>query len=43
MKASDFDRQAASLPETPSDRDWLRVVGMGVGLVLVCALWTFWV
>jgi hypothetical protein len=42
MKASDFDRQEASLPETPSDREWLRVVGAGVALVLVCAIWTFW-
>jgi hypothetical protein len=39
MKARDFERQEASPPETPSDRDWLGVVG--VGLVLVRAIWTF--
>jgi hypothetical protein len=41
MQARDFDRREASLPETP-DREWLRVVGAGVAVVLVCAIWTFW-
>ncbi|MGZ5910324.1 MAG: hypothetical protein ACXWLB_10655 [Reyranella sp.] len=42
MKASDFDRQGGRGPGKPSDREWLHVVGLGVGLVLVCALWTLW-
>lgn len=39
MKASDLDREPS---ETPTARQWLRVVGAAVALVAICALWTFW-
>jgi hypothetical protein len=39
MDTHDIYRAA---PEMPADRDWLRVVGAGVAIVLICAVWTFW-
>ena len=42
MKATDLDREGASLPEMPSHQEWLRVVGTGVAIILICAIWTFW-
>jgi hypothetical protein len=44
MEATDMDTRDISraAPETPADRDWLRVVGAGVAIVLICAVWTFW-
>ena len=38
MKATDLDRQGTRhAGRNATDREWLRVVGVGVGLVLVCA------
>jgi hypothetical protein len=42
MKAPDIGRERGSLPETPPDREWLRVVGVAIAVVLICAIWTFW-
>jgi hypothetical protein len=42
MKATDLDREGASLPEMPSHQEWLCVVGTGVAIILICAIWTFW-
>ena len=41
MKASDLDKEPPSA-ETPTAREWLRVVGAAVALIAICALWTFW-
>jgi hypothetical protein len=41
MKASDLDKEPPNT-EMPTTREWLRVVGAAVALVLLCALWTFW-
>ena len=41
MKASDLDKEPPHA-EMPTAREWLRVVGAAVALVLLCALWTFW-
>jgi hypothetical protein len=42
MKATDLGRKRDSLPETPLDREWLRVAGAAIAIVLICAIWTFW-
>ncbi len=42
MKASDLDKEPPH-PEMPTTREWLRVVGAAVAIVLICVLWTFWV
>jgi hypothetical protein len=42
MKASDLDKQP-SHSEMPTAREWLRVVGAAVAIVVICVLWTFWV
>lgn len=42
MKASDMDRQSAPHRENPTAREWLRVAGAAVAIVLICAIWTFW-
>jgi hypothetical protein len=39
MKASDLDRKD---PGTPGAGHWLRVTGAAIGLVVICAVWTFW-
>jgi hypothetical protein len=41
MKASDLDKEP-SHPAMPTAREWLRVVGAAVAIVLICVLWTFW-
>ena len=41
MKASDLDKEPPP-PEMPTAREWLRVVGAALALVLIWALWTFW-
>lgn len=41
MKASDLDKEPPH-PQMPTARDWLRVVGAAVAIVLICVLWTFW-
>ena len=41
MKASDLDKEPPQ-PEMPTAREWLRVVGAAVAIVLICVLWTFW-
>jgi hypothetical protein len=41
MKASDLDKEPAPA-EIPSAREWLRVVGAAIAIVLICVLWTFW-
>jgi hypothetical protein len=42
MQATDLGRKRGSLPETPPDREWLRVAGAAIALGLICAIWTFW-
>ena len=42
MKASDLDKEPPHA-EMPTTREWLRVVGAAVAIVLICALWTIWV
>ena len=44
MKVTDMDRDNTSLSpsEMPPDREWLRLVGAGIGIVIICAIWTFW-
>jgi hypothetical protein len=41
--ATDMDTHDVyrAAPESPADRDWLRVVGAGVAIVLILAVWTF--
>ncbi len=41
MKANDLDKEPTPA-EIPSAREWLRVVGAAVAIVLICVLWTFW-
>ena len=41
MKASDLDKEPSSA-EMPTAREWLRVVGAAVAIVLICVVWTFW-
>ena len=41
MKASDLDTEPPHA-EMPTTREWLRVVGAAVAIVLICALWTVW-
>ena len=44
MKVTDMDRDNTSLcpSEMPSTGEWLRLVGAGIVIVLICAIWTFW-
>ena len=42
MKANGLDREGTRQPAAPSAPEWLHIVGARVGLVFVCALWTFW-
>jgi hypothetical protein len=44
MKASDLDGRDAHLlaPSVPPSGGWLRVVGVALAIVLICAIWTFW-
>ena len=42
MKVSDLDKEPPPLPQMPTTREWLRVAGTGIAIVLICALWTFW-
>ena len=39
MNASDLDEEPV---KTPTARDWLRLAGAAIGLVLLIALFTFW-
>ena len=41
MRASNLDKER-SHPEMPTIREWLRVAGAAVAIVLICVLWTFW-
>jgi hypothetical protein len=41
MKASDIDKEDMH-PVTSSSRQWLRVVGAAIAIVLICFVWTFW-
>jgi hypothetical protein len=43
VKASDMDEEPAPLVKSPSAREWLRLVGAAIAVVLICVLWTFWV
>jgi hypothetical protein len=45
MKASDLDEEplAAAPAAIPTTKDWLKLMGVGVAIVGVCVLWTFWV
>jgi hypothetical protein len=43
MKVSDMDEEPTPLEEGPSAREWLRVAGATLAVVLICVLWTFWV
>jgi hypothetical protein len=45
MKATDMDTNDTSRdrPERPVDLEWLGAVGAGVAIVLICAVWTFWI
>jgi hypothetical protein len=44
MKASDMDKQDGHLlaPSVPASGGWLRVVGIALAILLICAIWTFW-
>ena len=44
MKASDLDGQDVHLfaHSVPPSGGWLRVVGVALAVVLICAIWTFW-
>jgi len=44
MKASDLDGEDVHLlaPSVPPSGGWLRVVGVALAVVLICAIWTFW-
>lgn len=42
MKATDLDEERPP-SAMPAAREWLRVVGAAIAIVLICALWTFWV
>ena len=37
-----MDEEPAPPVDSPSAREWLRVVGAAVAIVLICVLWTFW-
>ena len=37
MRASNLDKE-----RSPTKREWLRVAGAAVAIVLICVLWTFW-
>jgi hypothetical protein len=41
MKTSDLDDEPPPA-QMPTAREWLRVVGAAVAIVLICVLWTFW-
>jgi hypothetical protein len=41
MKASDIDKEDMH-PIASSSRQWLRVVGAAIAIVLTCFVWTFW-
>jgi hypothetical protein len=40
MKASDIDKEDMH-PIASSSREWLRVVGAVIAILLVCFVWTF--
>ena len=44
MKASNMDKQDVHLlpPSVPASGGWLRVAGVALAIVLICAIWTFW-
>ena len=41
MKASDLDKEDTH-PVGSSSREWLRVVGAAVVILLICFMWTLW-
>jgi hypothetical protein len=42
MKASDVDKDQPPLRQAPTTREWARVVGAAIVLVLIFTVWTFW-
>ncbi len=42
MRASDIHDEQRGLARPPAKGDWLRIVGIAVAIVLVCAVWAFW-
>ncbi len=42
MKASDVDEDRPPYRQVPGAREWLRVMGAAIAILLICIVWTFW-